>query len=186
MSVALPPTRFTPDDVLKLEDQGLYELVDGQLVEKPMSSEASKVAGIIGGHFFLYTQRSGAGDHYPEQAFQCFSHDPDLIRRPDVAYIVASREASVNKTGHITIVPDVAVEVISPTDRVYDLDEKIADYKTAGIKMIWIVDPKARNVRVIRPGEPTIELEEHQILSGEPVLPGFSVRVADLFVVARR
>jgi len=180
MTVSLPPTRFTPDDVLQLEDEGLYELVDGNLVEKPMSSEANAVAGAMGGHFFNFSQRNG-GRHYPEQSFQCFPQDSGLIRRPDVAFVVADRLSGVSKTGHVTIAPDIAVEVVSPNDKVYDLDEKIADYKSAGVKLIWIVDPKARTVRVIRPGAATIELEEQQTLTGDPVLPGFSVLVADLF-----
>ena len=66
-------------------------------------------------------------------------------------------------------------------DKVFELDERIADYKSAGVKVIWIVDPKARTVRIIRPGVPTIELEEQQMLTGDPVLPGFSVLVANLF-----
>jgi Uma2 family endonuclease len=181
MTVFLPPTRFTPDDVQQLEHDGLYELVDGKLVEKPMSSEANEVAWIIGGHFFVFFRQTNAGKAYPEQTYQCFPHDPDLIRRPDLSVVITARLSSVNKVGHVTIAPDIAIEVVSPNDKVFELDEKIADYKSAGVKAIWIVDSKARTVRVIRPGEPTIELEAHQTLTGDPVLPGFSVPVADLF-----
>jgi Uma2 family endonuclease len=72
MTVSTAQTRFTPDDVLQMEPQGLYESVDGQLVEKPMSSEANEVAGIIGGHFFVYLRQSRAGKLYPEQSYRCF------------------------------------------------------------------------------------------------------------------
>jgi len=181
MTVSLPPTRFTPEDLLQLDDERLYELVDGQLVEKPMSSEANEVAWIIGGHFFVFFSQTKAGKAYPEQAYQCFPNDCKLIRRPDVSIVVANRLAGVNKVGHVTIAPDIAIEVVSPNDKVFELDEKIADYKSAGVRAIWVVDYKARTVRVIKPGAPTMELEDHQTLTGEPVLAGFSVLVADLF-----
>jgi Uma2 family endonuclease len=104
-----------------------------------------------------------------------------LIRRPDVSFIAADRLSGVKKEGHVTIAPDIAVEVISPNDKIYDLDDKIVDYKMAGVKVIWVVDPKARTVVVRRPGQATVELEEQDTLTGDPVLPGFSVLVRDLF-----
>ncbi len=73
--------------------------------------------------------------------------------------------------------------MVSPNDTVYQLDDKLADYRAAQIPLVWVVDPKARTVRVRRIGQPTIELEETDILTGEPVLPGFSIVVRNFFEI---
>jgi Uma2 family endonuclease len=179
-TAAISTARFTPSDVLRLEDEALYELVNGKLVEKSLSSEASKVAGIITGQLFIYCQQSKAGILYPEQSFQCFPHDRQLIRRPDIAFIAADRVSLVEPEGHVTVVPDLAIEVVSPTDKVYELDEKIDDYRTAGIKSIWIVNPKLRRIQLYWVNQPVKELRESDVLSGDPALPGFSLPVREL------
>jgi Uma2 family endonuclease len=181
MTLATPRASATPDDVLALENEALFELVHGRLVEKKMSSEANEVAGIIGGLLYDHRRATGAGKHYPQQTFQCFPHDPTLVRRPDISFVATARLAGVEKTGHVTIAPDLAIEVVSPNDKIYELDEKLDDYRKAGVKLVWIVDPKARTVRVRPLTGPTIELEETDILKGEPVLPGFAVAVSGLF-----
>jgi Uma2 family endonuclease len=81
---------FTPDDVLRLEDEGLYELVDGRLIEKPMSELAIKTAGFITVVLGNHVMPNDLGDLYPEQTFQCFPHDPALLRRPDIAFVLAT------------------------------------------------------------------------------------------------
>jgi Uma2 family endonuclease len=180
MTIAIAQSRFTPDDVLRLEDEGLFELVGGKLVEKVMSSLASETAGIITARLVNYRDQTGAGKVYPEQTFQCFPNDPDLIRRPDVAFIVTDRLAQVAEEGHVTIAPDLAVEVISPNDKIYDLEEKLEDYWSAGVKLVWAVNPKFRWIRIHRPDRSVMERHEADTLTGESVLPGLSVAVGDL------
>lgn len=177
---AQPPSHFTPDDLLNLDDGHLYELVGGKLVEKQMSSLASETAGIIIVRLGNFILESRAGKLYPEQTFKCFAHDPDLIRRPDIALITADRVASVPEEGHVPIAPDLAIEVVSPNDKIYELDEKLADYRSAAVKLVWVVNPKARTLRIRRLDHTVTELEETDTLSGESVLPGFSILVRDL------
>ena len=171
---------FTPDDVLRLESETLYELVDGKLVEKRMSSVASETAGIITGHLFIFVREKPLGKVFPEQTFKCFPDDPDLIRRPDIAFVSADRLAGVPPEGHVPIVPDLAIEVVSPNDSVYELDRKLADYQAAGVKLVWVVNPEARMIRVHRPDHSVVELHESETISGESVLPGFSAMVTNL------
>jgi Uma2 family endonuclease len=180
MSTIATQGRLTPEDLLRLEDEGLFELVDGKLVEKRMSSLASRTAGIITARLVSFAAQGKLYAVYPEQAFQCFPHAPDMIRRPDIAVVVADRVAGVPEEGHVPVAPDVAIEVVSPSDSVYELDEKLADYRAAGIKLVWVINPKARVVRVHRPDHSVSQLEEGDTLSGELVLPGFSARVSEL------
>lgn len=182
MTLAIPPTPFTPEDLLKLEDQGLFELVDGRLVEKQMSSESSKVAGRIT-HFILsFLEMVEKGDVYPEQTFRCFPDQPNLVRRPDIAVIVGEHAADVEATGHVTVVPDLAIEIVSPNDLIEDFEEKLADYRSAGVRLVWQVSPLHRVIRVYRPDRTLQEFAEGDVITGETVLPGFSIHVRKLFV----
>lgn len=99
MAISQPRMRYTPDDVLRLEDEGLYELVDGQFVEKNVGAKSGNVTTTVVGHLFGYLQKSNAGRQYSEITFQCFPHAPDLIRRPDIAFIAANRLSESERRG---------------------------------------------------------------------------------------
>jgi|SRR5665213_56228 len=180
MTAVAAPSQFTPEDILRLENEGLFELVNHQLVEKNMSSLASNTASIIGGRLFNYLEGSKKGQLYNELSFQCFPHDSNLIRRPDLAFITADRVKNVPEEGHVPVAPDIAIEVVSPNDKVYELDEKLADYRAAGIPLVWVVNPKARTLRIHRLDKSATELHENDTLTGESVLPGFSLAVKEL------
>lgn len=180
MTTVQANTRFTPDDLLRMEDDGLFELIDGRLVERHMGYLSSLTAGRVTNALFTHASKQQLGDVLPEQSFRCFPHEPDRIRRPDVAFILASRASGLPMEGHVPIAPDIAVEVVSPTDLIYDLDEKLADYRAAGIKLIWVLNPNSRTLRIHRPDHSVTELDESGILKGESVLPDFAIAVAEL------
>ena len=75
--------------------------------------------------------------------------------------------------GWVKIAPDLAVEVVSPNDTAEDLEEKLGDYRTAGVPLIWVIYPELRKVRIIRRDGSASELKEDDMLSGEDVIPGF-------------
>jgi Uma2 family endonuclease len=77
--------------------------------------------------------------------------------------------------------PDLVVEVLSPSDRLGMVMRKVQQYLRAGIAMVWVVDGESRNVTVYRAGREPRVLEENEVLDGEDVLPGFTCAVADLF-----
>lgn len=178
MSIAAPQTRFTPEDLLDLRDEGRFELVDGKLVEKKMSSLANKTVTLISFHVFSFIRASRLGDLYTEQAYQCFPDD--RIRRPDLSFVPAQRAPLVPREGHCPIPPDLAIEVLSPNDKAYDLDKKLLDYRTAGVKLTWVVNPDVRTLRIHRADHSITELQETDTLTGESVLPGFSISVKEL------
>ncbi len=73
----------------------------------------------------------------------------------------------------VKIRPDLAVEVVSPNDSAEDLEEKLDDYRTAGVPLIWVIYPELRKVKIFRQDGPAGELREDDVLSGEDVIPGF-------------
>jgi len=172
--------RLTPDDLSQIQDEGLFELVDGKLIEKKMSLLTSETAGLIAGALLAHVKPAGLGVVLPEASFRCFPNDPDRVRRPDVSFIAKAKIPSNLEQPYITVPPDIAVEVVSPNDKIYELDEKLDDYRSAGVKLVWVVNPHSRVVRVFRAGQMPLELFESDTLRGEPVLPQFGVAIGEI------
>ena len=120
--------------------------------------------------------------------YQCFADDPKKVRKPDVSFIRLGRlpEERVPK-GYATIAPDLVVEVISPGDVAYEVDEKVEEYLGAGVKLVWVVNPRNQTVLVYRPKGAALgtitAVSQGDKISGEDVLPGFEVRVPEFFQI---
>lgn len=174
----------TPQDVLRLADEGRFELVHGELVEKGMSKESNEIANIVAGELRAFLKRTTIARAYNEQPFMCFgeSDDPTRVRKPDVAVVLnANVAADASDDSFFRLPPDIAIEVLSPNDRQGDRAEKLLDYERAKVPLVWIIDPDLREVTVRRPAGRIDTLRAADTLTAEPVLPGFSVKVADLF-----
>lgn len=183
MSVDSPSSVVTPEQLLQLPDGSRYELVDGQLVERTMSMESAWVAGEVFAALREHAKSESAGLVFNSDAsYQCFGEEADRVRRPDVSFIRQGRlSAEQFHEGHCRIFPDLAVEVASPNDLYDDVQQKVREYLSAGVTLVWVVDPPGKSVMVYRRGGPVELLEESDQLGGDPVLPGFSMRVGDLF-----
>jgi Uma2 family endonuclease len=170
--------------LLRLVDSGSIELVDGQLVEKTVSIESSEVEGLILTRIQSFLLVNPIAKAYPATlGYRCFPDDPDKIRKPDCSVVLLDRLKIIPDpdAGYMPIVPDLAVEVISPNDIVYEIDAKVQEYHQAAFPLIWIVDPKARTVTV-HPlnGKPVIFAAADE-LTAASALPGFRCRAGDFF-----
>lgn len=132
---------ITPDDLLGMRLDRVCELVDGQLLEKPMGARS----GMIGGE--LYRQIANylvthpiACVTQPEIGFQCFPDKPTQVRKPDVAVISRQRLSKVPE-GWIRQVPEFVCEVISQRDEFRHIEGRIGDFLNAGTDVGWVVDP---------------------------------------------
>src|SRR5262245_32510493 len=186
MSVAVAAeneVRYTPEDLLSMPDGKDFELVDGRLVERNMGAESSWIGGRLHSRLDLFCDEHRLGWVWPaDNGFQCFPHDPRLVRRPDVSFIRAGRlpDDELPKN-FVRIPPDLVVEVISPNDLVSDLDEKLEDYRKAGVRLVWVIYPESRTVTIYRGDGSVSRLHEEDVLSGEDVIPGFRCEVRSLF-----
>lgn len=175
---------LTPEDLLNLPDGQRFELVDGQLVEHHMSHAAVWIATEIAFLIREFLRKHPLGDVYGEGAsYQCFPDDPQLIRRADVSFIRTGRLSREQfERGHCPVAPDLAVEVISPNDLAYDVSRKIEDYASAGVPLVWVVNPDTQTVTVYRQaGKSVVHLHVGDELTGDDVLPGFACRVGAVF-----
>ncbi|QEH36221.1 hypothetical protein OJF2_47810 [Aquisphaera giovannonii] len=174
--------RHTPDDLLDLPDGDHYELVDGRFVEKPMSMRTGGVETRLILALGNYCEGRDLGSVFTASCgFQCFPDHPDRVRRPDVSFVRKDRiPADESLDGFAKIPPDLAVEVVSPRDLAGELDEKLDDYRSAGIPLIWVIYPASRKGWVYRVDGSVTLLREDDELSGEEVIPGFRCKVGSI------
>ncbi|MDB5355196.1 MAG: hypothetical protein JWN24_1649 [Phycisphaerales bacterium] len=176
---------YTPQDLLDDPNLAGYELVDGHLRERPVSERSSLVGGLI---FLLLcneARKTREALVYPNDlGYQCFPDSPNTVRFPDVSLVRSSRKKEIGRDpGYMPIPADLAVEVLSPNDRIMEIDEKVEQYLKAGFGMVWVVNPHPRHVHIYRPDGSVQLLNERDEITGEAALPGFRCKVAEFFDV---
>jgi Uma2 family endonuclease len=183
--VSSPTTLMTADDLLNLPDDGQqHELVKGKLVTmSATSSRPAMVAAEIGGEIRNYVREHRLGRVGGADWGFRLQSDPDTVRAPDYAFVRAERIPPEGvPPGFWPGAPDLALEVISPSDRFGAVMEKVEEYLSAGARMVIVVDPEARITRVFRPDRPTRVLGPDGTLDGEDVLPGFTLPLSQVWV----
>jgi Uma2 family endonuclease len=184
MATDVLTSRITPEQFAALPNRKDFELVDGQLVERHMGNKASWVAFELAILLreFVRTNKLGwvfCGD----TGFRLDASRANTVRKPDVAFVRTGRlQGEEPSDSYDQLAPDLAVESVSPNDTVRELEEKIAEYLDAGVRLFWVIHPELRAVKVFRPDGSIIQLKNGEVLSGEDVIPGFSCKVSDLFV----
>jgi Uma2 family endonuclease len=108
------------------------------------------------------------------------SEPPGIMRAPDVAFLSGNRLSVVRARGYGAGAPDLAVEVLSPSDSAAEVLERIADWLRAGVRLVWVVDVERRHARVHRPDGSITLIPQEGSFDGEDVLPGFTCAIADL------
>lgn len=179
MSTATP--LLTPEDLLSRSDRKNYELVDGQLVELRTSVRSSWIAGQVYFQIATFVEKVPLGWVYPEgTGFQCFPDEPLKVRKPDTSFVSLARQPNgPDDPGFIRVAPELAVEVISQHDLVWELDVKVNDWLEAGVLVVWVVSPQTRSVMVFRQDRDPQRVTDQQELTLEGVLPEFRCRVSD-------
>lgn len=173
--------RLTIQEFEETPLEGSWELVDGELVEvSPSGSDAGWISGEIAFHLKAHVRSRHLGWVFPPETGFILFDDRATVRSPDAAFVRLDRLPQRTK-GFVPVAPDLAVEVLSPTDRTPDALAKVTMYLQAGAHLVWLVDPDRLTITVFRP-DATIEvLREGDTLDGGDVLPGFSIPVAEIF-----
>jgi Uma2 family endonuclease len=175
---------MTADELLAMPDDGIRrELVGGELREMtPAGWKHGRIAGNIASDLGPYVRRHGVGAMATAEASFRLSADPDTVRAPDVSFVRQARLDAIGDTESFWPgAPDLAVEVISPSDRYSDVREKVDEYLAAGTEMVVVVDPRNREVTVFHASGERIELTEDGVLDGGDVVPGWRLPVRDIF-----
>jgi Uma2 family endonuclease len=183
MATATSPTAETtlvsPEPTLEH-----YEVIDGRIVETPpMDAFETWLASDLSREMGTFAKANGLGWVVVEMLF-LIDHARNLQRRPDLAFVSAQRwplNQRVPSAPTWDVVPDLAVEVISPTNSATDVMKKIEDYFRTGTRLVWVIYPDQRKIYVYE--SPTIVriLQIGDDLDGGAVLPGFRMPLASLF-----
>lgn len=170
------------------DDESRTELVRGRLVrEPPAGMDHGRLANAIAFLITGFVRRHRLGEVFTADTGFVLFPDPPTVRAPDVAFISRSRLPPPEETvsfGHLA--PDLAVEIVSPSNTAVGILDKVEDYLDAGTRLVWVVEARRRSITVYRSRNESRQLQEDDELAGYDVLPGFSVRVAEVFAGSTR
>lgn len=173
---------LTAEEFLHMPENRGAELVDGTIVEKQMANESSWLGGEILILIGLYIRDRKLGRVFgPENGLKIWAAHPDRVRKPDVTFIRSGKLPGNRPVrGWQTTVPDLVVEVVSPSDEAEDLERKLSEYREAGVPLIWVVYPGTRSAQVLTQ-KSRLDVGANGDLDGGNVLPGFSLSLEELF-----
>lgn len=164
------------------------ELVRGELIEVPTPGAIHNlIVALLYRLIYASAAERRLGLVFGDNMGYVLSRGPDTVRIPDVSFVAWDRvpEAGIPE-GAWHLPPDLAVEVVSPSDHAEDVYDKAREYVEAGVRVVWVLWPKRRAVSVHTSEKRTAELGPEDALDGGDVLPGFGVRVGDLFELPAR
>lgn len=190
MSTTAAPKRMTVEEFLALPDDGVERwLIRGELREKrdadttrrnkPHSITEARIAARLGA--WLATQPEPRGEVVCGEAGVILRRDPTTAAGVDVAVITAAQADLVTDTAMTEGPPVLIAEVLSPHDTQDEIEDRVEEYLSCGVPLVWVVGTRFRTVTVYRPGAEPAVVNATQTLTGDPELPGFSCPVADLF-----
>jgi Uma2 family endonuclease len=174
---------ITVDEFEQMEFERPTELVRGELVEQPMpTSRHGSVCLAVGAALWNWAEETGAGVAFGNDSFVLTERDPDTVRGPDCAFVSRQRLGSDQlPPGTLRFAVDLAVEVLSPSDRETNMKSKVLEYLESGVTEVWVVDPEERTVAVHRADQEPLQFGVADTITRPDLLPGFSSAVARFF-----
>jgi Uma2 family endonuclease len=173
---------MTADELFELGDIGRCELIRGELFKMaPTGYDHGGVEVNIALALAAFVKAHRLGRVLSGDPGFIIQRDPDTVRAPDVAFVRAERDPPGGWQKFFPGAPDLAVEVLSPDDRIGDVNVKVQDWLKAGSRMIWTVDPQSKTVTVYRNHREATIFTLADTLTTDDLLPGFALPVAEIF-----
>jgi Uma2 family endonuclease len=184
MATVRQPTRLVnAEDLLALPDDGnRYELIEGELHQMaPASGPHGRDGGRIFGRLQRFTEDHALGIAYLSDTGFLLRRKPDTVRCPDISFVRTARLPEVDEYGVVPFAPDLAIEVVSPSNTVSEMSRKVQEYPDGGSALVWVVDPPVRRVTVYTPDNMARVYRDGDTLSGGDIIPGFELDVTYIF-----
>ena len=161
------------------EAEKFYEIVNGQLEEKDMAGARHGGVGMrLGARLVLHAEAHRLGEVYGvDTTFKIGANE----RIPDLAFVTAARLPDREPSGSWQMAPDLAVEIVSPTDIYEKVVIKAQEYLAAGVKQVWVISPEAKYIAIYRSMKDIAIFLEDEILECEDLLPGFRCPLREIF-----
>ncbi|NJP09906.1 MAG: Uma2 family endonuclease [Leptolyngbyaceae cyanobacterium RU_5_1] len=183
MTISTEKKVWTDDEFMALSNDGhRYELVDGELVDMGNSGmEHGGIGSLLGGLLAIYVRQHKLGTVCDSST--AFTLKNGNKRSPDVSFVAKERLKGLKRPprGFFQGSPDLAVEILSPSNTVEEIHEKIVEYFENDTRLVWVIHPDEKYVLVYHAPEPDRLLRPQDSLDGEAIVPGFSMAVAELF-----
>jgi Uma2 family endonuclease len=173
----------TAEQFGEIYDDGRFDLIDGEVYRlSPSKSWHGAVSGRLSGELYIYARAHG-GDSPTAEGGYLVAHNPDSVLCPDASYIGAEKKllADNHKDDWYLFAPDIAVEVLSPSESRRSIARKVALYLAAGTAQVWVVDTKRETLTMHAANADSQTLTAHDTLDGGAALPGFTLELAQLF-----
>ncbi len=180
-----PPRLYTAEDLLEISarDENRYELIRGELIQVPPAGFQHGSAAIkLGSRIQVYVEDNDLGVAFAAETGFYLERNPDTVRAPDAGF--ACKENLPNgplPSSYFEGAPDLAVEIVSPNDRMSQVQDKIQEWLLHGTKLVWVVDSKTRTLTVYRADGTAQVLKSGDMLDGGDAMPGFRLAVEKAF-----
>lgn len=175
---------LTADDLWNMPDHGgHFELVKGEL--RPMSPASSGHGAVsmnLSAPLHQFVRAQKLGQVLAAETGFIIARDPDTVRAPDAAFVRRERIPASGVPFKFWVgPPDLAIETMSPNDTVFEVDEKVQEWLSAGTRLVWVLNPRQQTVTVYRPDQTARILRIGETLDGGDVVPGFQIPLAEVF-----
>jgi Uma2 family endonuclease len=165
-------------------EEPLYEVVGGKKVElPPIAASSNRVAALLGFHLGVHVVSAGTG-RVTIEGLHWIDKGAENMRRPDASFVSYDRwprNKPITDDEAWDVVPELSVEVVSPSDKADDLIEKIEEYFAAGVVQVWVIYPRRRVAHVFESFTRITVVTSDQDLEGGELFPGFGIPLATLF-----
>ena len=176
--------QMTASDLLRLRGEGVRgELIRGMLCETMSTGqEHGEIVMNLGASLKNFIKPQKLGRLSGSDSGVWLERDPDTVREPDIAFFSAAKmPLGARVPGYAEVVPDLVVEIVSPTDGLREVNDKALMWLSYGVRLVWVVRPDDRAVDVYRPGRAASTLSDRDTLDGLDALPGFTCAVGSVF-----
>jgi Uma2 family endonuclease len=183
MAASVPASApMTAEELYALDDDQRYDLLEGELLQmSPAGRRHGKVGMRIGARVNDFVEEHNLGEVYTAETGFILRRNPDTVLGPDVSFVYTERVPPEDEEGFLNLAPDLAVEVVSPSNTVREMTAKVVAYLDAGARQVWVVEPRRRIVTVYAADGNARLLREGDTIDGGEVLPEFSLPVAEIF-----
>jgi Uma2 family endonuclease len=177
-----PAALQTADDLLRFREPGkTAELVRGVLIVReppgtPHGARSARLARRVGN----FVEHHGLGEVFAQDTGFKIARDPDTVRAPDVAFVSRDRLSQIADEGYAELAPDWVAEILSPGDRPGEVLEKVGQWLSAGVRLVWVIDPVQPHGRIYRADGTVSAVGPEDELDGEDVFPGFRCPLGDI------
>lgn len=175
---------MTAEELEAMPDDGKRdELIEGILqTMSPASFGPSNVAARLVTRIGTFVEEHDLGELTVADGGYVLERGPDTVVAPDVGFVRSDRVPTGEAGNHFAqLPPDLAIKVISPSDRMGAVNGKVERYLAAGVPLVWVFDPRRRSVTVRRRGRGPMLLRDGDVIDGEEVVPGFRLAVSEVF-----